>query len=841
MNKGDGMKGLDNLGVRVWALATATTMTVVSPAIAQTANRIDIRAQPLSSALEAFGRQAGVEIIFDRSELAGKSSQGLRGSYKPDEALRQLVQGAGIRFDQPRPGTFVITDSGRAALQANNNLASIVSAKRVSTIVEETTGQRLNSPAQDGGGGGETSQQSIPEIIVTAERRAENVQDVPISVIAISGKDLRDRGIGDLNDLQSAVPSLSFVDNGDSKFLNIRGVGITESAPNQTAGVAIHLDGTYIAREFQLNDAFFDVESVQVLRGPQGTYSGQNASGGAIFIETARPSLTGSEGYAEFSLANYDHRSLEAAAGRPITDKIGIRFAMMAEERDSYYTNVGATGDMLQPGNLSRYTGRVQLLAEPTEQLELRLIHQYSRYQTDGLARQVGTADNLANPFVIAYDDTTAQDVEYNRTTGIIGWDATDDFRINLNATFQSLNSLNVADQDRTDDPAIRAWGYTDIADEYFTGEVNIVSTSSGPFEWTGGANMLDYKQDARVTSFEGATQIQNLIGQYIYVEIFRKNQAVFGEVGYQFTDALQVKVGGRYNHEENGWNDNSYITFDGAGGAPVANLGTPVKSFNNFTGRALVNWRPNPDHLIYTTISRGYKPGGIQPGQDPYDSEIVTNWELGWKADLLDRVVQTSVAAFFMDYDGFQATIQPDPLDPTSSTTHNVDNTRIKGIEAQISVNPGRFHADVAMSYLDAKYGDQPVTLPAGADGNPDPVGVNLKGRQINFAPEFSINGGVAYDIPVRDARLTPSVRVSHTSSQWATFYQLPYHLLETRTLVDARLTYKPNDDWKLSAYVKNLLDETYINDRSDDTDGYGYFGLGAPRELGVTIGYTF
>lgn len=689
-------------------------------------------------------------------------------------------------------------------------------------------------------------------IVVTAERRAQNVQDVPISIIALSGDELRERGVSDLDDLQAEVPSLTFVDNGNTKFVNIRGVGLTESAPNQTVGVAAHLDGAYIAREFNFNDAFFDLASVQVLRGPQGTYSGQNASGGAIFIESARPSLTETTGYAEMTIAEFDRRQVSAAISSPVSDNLAFRIAVLAESRDSYYTNLGATGAPgpsgapNSPGDLSRYLGRAQVLFTPTDRLELRLIHQFSHYETDGTARQRYTAANLANPFVLTYDKTSTEQVtEYHRTTGVIAWDATDGFRVNVNAAYQKLDQFIDTDSDRTSallEPAVRPeGGWTRIDDSYVTGEINLVSTLDGPFEWTVGATMLDYHQVGGVWLPRGQAQIDGNTGLFLLVDLFRQNQAVFGEVGYRLTDTLQVKVGARYNHEENGFYDTSYSTTAGPDGAPGPAFNPPRQVFNNMTGRVLVNWTPNDDNLVYATVSRGYKPGGTSPQGAAYDSEVVTNWELGWKANFLDQAIQTSISAFWMDYDGFQASIATDPLNPTSRVTNNVDNTRIKGVEGQIGLNLDAFTADIAFSYVDATYGTIALFQPTGTNGNTTPLLIDLAGRQINFAPKFTLSAGIGYEIPVGDGSITPSLRMSHMSQQWVAFYQAPYHLIPERTLLDARISYRPNPDWNFTLYATNLFDETYVNIASGTTNGIGEFGLGAPREFGLTASYSF
>jgi iron complex outermembrane receptor protein len=688
-------------------------------------------------------------------------------------------------------------------------------------------------------------------IVVTAERRAENVQDVPISIVALSGETLRERGVETLADLVSEVPSLSFVDNGNTKFINIRGIGITESAPNQTVGIAVHQDGAYVAREFNFNDAFFDVESIQILRGPQGTYSGQNASGGAIFIESAKPVLGDATGFAQATLGNFARRELEAAVSVPLADNLAARFSTKVEDRGSYYTNLGPTGALLstgergQPGDRRSFVGRAQLLWEPTDTFQARIIHQFSRYESDGTAEQIYDAANIANPFVLYYNETPYDGniTRYQRTTGVLRWDPTDAFRVNFNLAYQDT-SLHKAggDQDLTSAPLRQ--GFTAISDDYFTGEVNLVSMDDGPFEWTVGATFLDYKQVGDVYSERTPAAIANAAGRNFEVMPTRKNQAFFGEVGYQFTDALQIKIGGRYNHERNGFA--SFLFYpvgglDNSGPEIVFPSSGQFVSFNNFTGRALVNWTPNPDHLVYATISRGYKPGGITGGGQPYGSEVVTNWEGGWKGTLLDGALQTSVSAFWMDYDGFQGTVQPDPNDPTSRLTRNIDNTRVKGIEAQITTYVGNFSADVGVSILDTGYGPFNDTLPPGADGNTAPTLVSIGGRQLNYAPDFSITGGISYDIPAGDGFVTPSVRVSHTSEQYVTYFQLPYHRIDSRTLVDARLSYAPNDTWIVTAYATNLFDETYIRNASQTTNGVGQFQLGAPREYGVTLAANF
>ena len=234
--------------------------------------------------------------------------------------------------------------AGHAAVAADDS-GSSTNASAASSASAATATAATDS--QQGASGGD----QLQEVVVTAERRAEDPQKMAVSVVAFNTDELRDKGIDDVADLQAQVPSLSFVDTGNTKYINIRGIGLNESAPNQTDGVASYLDGAYIAREFTSDDAYFDVQSVSVLRGPQGTYVGQNATGGAIFVNTNAPSLSRMEGYAQQTFGTYDYRDTEGALSLPLSDTFAMRTSVLSESRNSFTNNLGPFG---HPGDLQR-------------------------------------------------------------------------------------------------------------------------------------------------------------------------------------------------------------------------------------------------------------------------------------------------------------------------------------------------------------------------------------------------------------------------------------------------------------------------------------------------------
>jgi len=714
---------------------------------------------------------------------------------------------------------------------------------------------------------GSGQKNELDEVVVTAERRDTDAQKVPASVVAFSGESLQERGITNLDTLQYQVPSVSFQDLGNVRFFNIRGIGIAEGAPNQSVGVATHLDGTVIAREFNINDSFFDVSGVEVLRGPQGTYAGQNSSGGAVFITSVKPVIGKSGGFATATLGSYDQRKVGAGVDIPLSDSLAARVSGEFESRDSFTENVGPAANNLpngnpnQPGNLSRYLGRAQLLYAPSERVEARLIWQFSDNRSDGLpllplnGRRF-SPDNFADPWTIAYDFPAQRNTKYDRVTATAKIAISEAVSLRIAETWQKLSQVYDSDNDYGSPiptGAAQSAGRILIDDHYTTGEVTLLSTTDGPFQWTTGFTYLDYQQDGTVLGSNYTTVPNfNVGGLNLYIDTIRRNQSVFGEVGYHLSSSWEVKAGLRYNRDQAGFTPDSYVAPVGGlslSAGPKISLGSAdLTRLTSTTGRVLVNWTPTTRDLVYAVASKGYKPGGRTPFNIEYGSEYVTNYELGWKTTTLDGMLRTSLAAFHMLYDNYQATVATDPTNPATAVTRNVDGTKINGVEGQVELALESWHFDMNFSYLDAKYGNLALFAPADllgpvAPGTP-PTAINLKGRRVSYAPEYSASIGASYRLAAFGGELTPSARVSYVDKQWVTFMQAPYNLLASRTLVDFRLDYQPVDaDWSVQGFVTNLLGRKYASTLGSAA-GNGFYGnamLGAPRQFGVSVNYRF
>jgi iron complex outermembrane recepter protein len=202
----------------------------------------------------------------------------------------------------------------------------------------------------------------LQEIVVTSQRRVENLQDVPIAATALDADAIESKAVMQLADLQAAAPSLSITNAGQTQSVNIRGIGLASNSPNATAGVATYVDGLFQPPIVQFN-SFYDLRGIEVLRGPQGTLVGTNSTGGAIFINSMNPELAESSGYARIGVGNYHAMEAEGAVNLPLADTLAMRVAGFHKERDSFYRDVGPFDN--QAGRLDETGGRIGLLFQP--------------------------------------------------------------------------------------------------------------------------------------------------------------------------------------------------------------------------------------------------------------------------------------------------------------------------------------------------------------------------------------------------------------------------------------------------------------------------------------------
>lgn len=697
----------------------------------------------------------------------------------------------------------------------------------------------------------------LQEIVVTAQRRVENLQDVPIAATALDADAIEAKVLVQLADLQAAAPSLSITNAGQTQSVNIRGIGLASNSPNATAGVATYVDGLFQPPIVQFN-SFYDLRSIEVLRGPQGTLVGTNSTGGAIFINSNSPEVGQSGGYAQLGLGKYDAMDAEGAINLPIADTLAMRVAGFHRERDSFYHDVGPFQN--EAGRLDETGGRLGLLWKSGAFSALTKL-QLNDQQTGGYAYRPirGTtfeSDRTGDIRTLSFDAETS-----HRERALIA-------SLELNAEFNSgvvLRSLSGYQHKRifsVDDLDGSTAGVAvggDLQWHYFAGEkqysqeLNLISPTAGRFDWILGAYYQRNEIDVAIRETQAG------FPQDILPRNERTTLGLFAQANIELTDALELQLGARYSrYEVEGQGSvsiGSGIPGFPVGGLQVADLSGEYTE-NQGTGKVALNWKPDAANLLYIFAARGYKPGGFNSLSSQFDPEIVLNYEAGWKATLAAGQVRTQLAFFYNDYSDFQF----DVLEPSTgqSGIRNVSSGTIQGVEGQLEGRFGAFGVDAAFAYVDSDLdgftfvnervlppGNLGPQCPGGVPSSPPlcfnygPFITTTEGGPNLYSPEWTYNLGAEYELRLGDEMtLTPRVNYSYVGARYS---YIAYSPISDRIgdygLVSALLILRMGD-WRVTAYGTNLTDRDYVSGHASASRNEFY---GAPREYGVRVGWTF
>ncbi|MXO67161.1 TonB-dependent receptor [Altericroceibacterium endophyticum] len=695
----------------------------------------------------------------------------------------------------------------------------------------------------------------LDEIVVTAQRRTENLQNVAVAASAFNADDLRAKNIADISDLEAAAPALSITDAGITQAVNIRGIGLASNSPNVTAGVATYVDGLFQPPIVQAN-SFFDLASIEVLRGPQGTLVGSNSTGGAIFINSQNPEFDRVGGYVRAEAGNLDRYGAEGAINLPLAPDLAFRAAGIFTRRDSFYKDVGPFDN--DAGRLNEKAGRVGLRWNPGS-FQALLKAQLNDRRTGGYAYRPIAGTQFGpyregDIYTLSYDTPTSLHERAFITSLELRQEFDSGTVLRSLSGYQYKRISGFLDFDGSQAP-VSVGG--EIVQDYFAGErqysqeINLISPEGQRFDWIIGGYFQ--RNDITVRIFENQAGFPTDITP----DNQRTTTGIFAQTGYRIVPDVKLELGVRYSHYK--------ATGEGfvrigrgipgfpADGQIVSDLGGSHKD-GRVTGKAAINWDVDDDNLLYAFVARGYKPGGFNSQISEFSPEIVWNYEIGWKSSLLDRRIRLQVDAFYNDYSDFQFEV----LQPATGTTgvENISEGTIKGVEAQLQAKFGGFSFDASGAYVDSKLdgltfvnqrlipgGTLGPQCPAGTPSNP-PVCydyssaiVTTDGGPNLYSPKFTVNLSASYEAWLNDElTLTPRVNFAHTSKRFTYLAYSPVSdQLPAFDLVSASLTLAKGDSF-VELYGTNLTKEKYAVGQYNMNEFYG-----APREYGVRIGTSF
>lgn len=692
----------------------------------------------------------------------------------------------------------------------------------------------------------------LQEIIVTAKRRSQDIQTTSISATVLTQELLEDKGVVDLFALQYAAPAVTVTQYGSANVFNIRGLGRSQVDIDVPSGVVIYRDGAPTLAGYFQNEPYFDMESVEVFRGPQGTFVGKSAAGGAVFINTADPQLADTTGSVQAGFGNHEAFEATAILNVPASDTTAFRFGYHHSQRGHFYDSITGnyTGD---PGEVDNHSFRVGALWQPRENLTSVLKVDYHDLDFGGNVTTVFGEEPLGNVVQNAnfeYTDESMRavlDIKYRFANGTT---------LSSLSGYQDVESVNNLDLNATL-PVIYIFN-SRIDAQIYSQEINLISPDDQRFRWVLGAFWQE--QDAVLPSWEEGGF--NFIGNGFPLTFpwatspwdnWEEDIAAFGHVGYRFTDQVELEAGVRYS-EYKREQFTEWIFDDGATPPDTPWPGTTPggdrqsMSEDSVDWQVALNWNATDKHYLYGLVSRGHITGGINifPPFILYPEMEVINYETGWKGTWLGDRLNTQFTIYYESFKDYQANFAEVVGLITFPTNRTAETeSHLWGIELSGQARHDRLSLDFGLAFLESELGtfsdvQDPFRSPLDNDGNgvPDNV-VNLSGAKSPFSPEFTGNIGLAYDFRFNGYTLTPRADVSHIAETQGALWDSPMVTLPERTLVNAQVTLGPaSGKWLAVLWGTNVTDKHYIGGIQNNAT---LFYAAPPAQYGLRVRYSF
>ena len=713
--------------------------------------------------------------------------------------------------------------------------------------------------ASDISGGSQTSDRGgVESIVVTAQRRTERLQDVPVSVSALPGDTLTNAGVEGMTSLGGLVPSLSVSPAAGFTTTFLRGVGSTAIGPGLEPPVAIYLDGVYYASTQSSLFEFSNIERIEVLKGPQGTLFGRNATGGLIQIITRDPDQT-VHANAHLSYGNYQTVRGDAYISGPLTDNLAMDLSILAgTQGEGWGTNLYTGKDINK--NDHNFTARSKMVYEPGPMTTITLAGDYTNFQNsfNGVRPPIGS---LTMPALGAGEFPGPWNENANINPRKKNYNYGGSAKIEQDLGFATLSNLAAyrysntdfrLDLDYTPTAHLDAPQQIDI-EKQVSNELNLSSNGSGPFTWVAGFFFFHAKgsyDPSHVEFNNPATDPFNVPPMPIHISTLlaygfqnTTSWAGYAQASYEFLPATNLTFGSRYSWEKR--TISGYTEAYNTDGTSAGTLGPAVSgelTFNKPTFRVALDHRFSPKVMAYASYNTGFKSGGFntQSVSDPsFLPENLKAYEVGLKTELLNSRLLFNADAFHYEY----SNIQVQKVGLTTTGIINGAAARVWGAEfdfhAAITDN---FTLSGSGTYLDAKFKDfqdAPFGPPEGTFAPVTPG--DASGNYIAKSPKFSssLYGDYRFDLP-KGSELHLNGLVEYNNGYYLEADNITKQTQFAR--VNATLKWiSPNGLYSISVWGRNLTDQAILSYESTLADGSRNGSYDAPRTFGVTLGYDY
>ncbi len=705
------------------------------------------------------------------------------------------------------------------------------------------TPQQAEVPREEG---------ALADIVVTAEKREGSVQRTALAITAIGGEALRAQAINSVENLAPSLPNVNFGKNVGFARIAIRGVGLDTTVIGQEGRVAYHADGIYISRPTAAIATFFDVNRVEVVRGPQGTLYGRNATAGAINVITNDPE-TGMHGYGKVTVGNYGLIQSESA----ITggdDRLAVRIALQTVDRGGYGHNLALGEDI---DNEHTFALRSKIRFAPSPSFDIVLSGDYSREKDQAFVYHylgVGSPGllplgQLLGGTLPANPRDTQSDVPQYNMREFYGFGAV----ANADLGFAKLTSVTGYRHSFTD-YRTDADGTSAVTETFhilerahqFSQELRLAG-DVGPVKYLLGG----YYFSEDIFGFNAFTPLRRPTPPYGFAQgvDFRgttttRASAAFGQLEYEILRGLTLTAGARYSHEVKGINHEGMQDLATPYNPTVPFVYTQFQvaseTENSVTPRFGLEYRVAPDILLYATYAKGFKSGGYNNNSfgDPLLPEKLTDYEGGIKAEFLQHKLRTNLAAFSYDY----TNLQLQKVVGSAAIPLNAGRAVVRGVETEVAVRPARrLELSANASYLYSVIHDF-----ATSDAARPTLGViNIDGNRLPQAPRYTVNVAAAYTVNSSVGDFTLRGEAAFTGLVYFSFYNRPEVSQDAFAKYNAFLNFTGDrKGFTASLFVRNIANKRTISS-AQVSAGFSRFPIvGAydpPRTFGGSIGYRF